>query len=52
VAKGSPGENGGRPHREKRNHRLFGRGECFFAWAGDQLDLGNDFYFQNLLKIN
>jgi len=35
VAKGWPGGNGGSPHREKRNHRLFWRGEGFFARAGD-----------------
>jgi len=39
-AKEWPGGNGGSPHREKRNHRLFWRGEGFFARAGDPLALG------------
>ena len=51
VAKGWPGGNGGSPHLEKRNPRLFWRGECFFARAGDQLVLGNALYSQNLLKL-
>jgi len=40
-AKEWPGGNGGSPHREKGNHRLFWRGECFFARAGDPLAFGN-----------
>jgi hypothetical protein len=37
---------------EKRNHRFFWRGGCFFARAGDQIAFGNGLYSQNLLKIN
>jgi len=51
VAEGPPGGNGGSPHREKRNHHLFWRGDCLFTRAGDQLASGNGLYWQKTMKI-
>jgi hypothetical protein len=52
VVKEYPGWNGGSPHREKGDHRLFLRGECFFARAWNHLAIRSYLYSQNPLKIN
>jgi hypothetical protein len=50
--KGYPGWNGGSPHREKGYHRLFWRGEWFFARAWNQLAIGSFLGSGKPMKIN